>query len=114
MQHNATVEFKVLTTPHTLKSTYVADVIRHVEVFWFDGIATVHSPFSPFAYQVGQLMGFDHEEMISQLGGEKGYYYAAHLLDRGGYLGAVFPVALDKLIRLGHATNKRRSPIDWA
>lgn len=94
------------TEPHTLKSSYVADLMRVVELFYFnDKNSTVYSSHSPHARQMGKLLDFRHNLLVEKCDYQKGYYYVNHVTRMGGYLGDDFLTALKILEKIGFVEN---------
>lgn len=97
---------KIVDTPHTLKSTYTADLAQYVELIYYDAAThTVHSAFSPFAFYFGQLADFVHGLLLLEFNFKQGYYFMNHVNRTGNYASEDFKKTLDMLEARGYAKN---------
>lgn len=101
--------------PHTLKSTYIADLRNRCELMYYNGeTETLHLAFSPEAAKVAKIKKFSYEKfldkMLEMLGTlPTGYYFADHVTHSGNYLGDNFKEALYQLLERDLVQNIRKS-----
>lgn len=97
---------KVTREPHTLETTYRADLVEFVELFYYvPETHTVHSSFSVYAYQMGKMIEFSHKLMLEKFCFRQGYYFANHLNRTGNYAGSDFGEALEFMRLRGYVQN---------
>lgn len=79
-------DIKFTIEKHTCESTYIADMVKYVELFYFNTeTKTIHSSFIPEARNLGKFLGFKHELLLKEGDYKKGYYFMNHINKTGNF-----------------------------